>query len=493
MRRIPRWLMFTAIVVVLALARRPASRSARCGGRSRRLDGRGRRAGPRGPGRGAARRVRGARRSTPTTPRICSRPRASCTPRTGSTRWTSGVTSPPGRLSELYGDSQVETDTYIRTLGWRRVAEQELALLSAVDPALPGRVRRRGQRLPAAAGRRRTCPLEYSLLALQGLDYTPERVDGGGLGGLAEGDGLGLGSNMDDEVETGRIVTAGRRRPGGRPVPGLSDGRLRADRQSRGRRRKGLRPERAAGLRPPAARRRSAADQLRGRRRCSLTVAERDREPRCPPLLGDGRQAETGLELLGRGGSADRERPADPGQRSAPGHLDPVGLRPGRAALPDGDPDAARSTSPASASPACPGVVIGKNTKIAWGLTTSYVDVQDLYLEQVRGDTVRVGDNYVPLQVTHRGDPGARRGRAAEDHGSGRPGTVRCCPMSDASTAAGRGGPRRARATGRVRGRAELGGPHPGPDHGRGARPRPGARLRPVPQAAALLARRRRT
>jgi penicillin amidase len=36
-----------------------------------------------------------------------------------------------GRLSELFGASQVETDTYLRTLGWHRVAEQELPLLSA--------------------------------------------------------------------------------------------------------------------------------------------------------------------------------------------------------------------------------------------------------------------------------------------------------------------------------------------------------------------------
>ena len=28
-----------------------------------------------------------------------------------------------GRLSELFGASQVETDTFIRTLGWRRVAQ----------------------------------------------------------------------------------------------------------------------------------------------------------------------------------------------------------------------------------------------------------------------------------------------------------------------------------------------------------------------------------
>ena len=46
-----------------------------------------------------------------------------------------------------------------------------------------------------------------------------------------------------------------------------------------------------------------------------------------------------------------------------------------------------------------PGVVIGKNTKIAWGMSTSYLDVQDLYLEDVRGDTVREGASYVPLRV----------------------------------------------------------------------------------------------
>ncbi|HVD19153.1 MAG TPA: penicillin acylase family protein, partial [Propionibacteriaceae bacterium] len=35
-----------------------------------------------------------------------------------------------GRLSELFGKSELETDAYIRTLGWRRVAEQELSLLA---------------------------------------------------------------------------------------------------------------------------------------------------------------------------------------------------------------------------------------------------------------------------------------------------------------------------------------------------------------------------
>ena len=79
-----------------------------------------------------------------------------------------------GRLSELFGPSQVETDAYVRTLGWRRVAEQELALLApstrryldayaaGVNGYLEGRT---------AAD----LSLEYSLVRLQGLRYTPSR------------------------------------------------------------------------------------------------------------------------------------------------------------------------------------------------------------------------------------------------------------------------------------------------------------------------------
>ena len=50
---------------------------------------------------------------------------------------------------------------------------------------------------------------------------------------------------------------------------------------------------------------------------------------------------------------------------------------------------AARTTSPASRSPACPGVVIGHNQPIAWGFTNLGPDVSDLYLEKVRGDELR--------------------------------------------------------------------------------------------------------
>ena len=65
-----------------------------------------------------------------------------------------------GRLSELFGADQVPTDAFLRTMGWRRVAEQEWRLLSAETQALPARVRRGRQRLDRGQRRcrRRAAP-----------------------------------------------------------------------------------------------------------------------------------------------------------------------------------------------------------------------------------------------------------------------------------------------------------------------------------------------
>jgi penicillin amidase len=41
-----------------------------------------------------------------------------------------------GRLSEMFGSGQVETDQFLRTLGWRAVAEQEYAALGAESKAI---------------------------------------------------------------------------------------------------------------------------------------------------------------------------------------------------------------------------------------------------------------------------------------------------------------------------------------------------------------------
>jgi len=67
-----------------------------------------------------------------------------------------------GRLAELFGKSQVDTDRFIRTLGWRQAAERDLAAApadvrraldryAAGGPARAGPVRRGRQRLDRRA------------------------------------------------------------------------------------------------------------------------------------------------------------------------------------------------------------------------------------------------------------------------------------------------------------------------------------------------------
>ena len=45
-----------------------------------------------------------------------------------------------------------------------------------------------------------------------------------------------------------------------------------------------------------------------------------------------------------------------------------------------------------------PGVVIGHNQSVAWGMTNLGPDVTDFYLEQVRGGTYRRDGKYLPLR-----------------------------------------------------------------------------------------------
>ncbi|HEX6757623.1 MAG TPA: penicillin acylase family protein, partial [Propionibacteriaceae bacterium] len=301
-----------------------------------------------------------------------------------------------GRLSELFGPSQVETDAYVRTLGWRRVAQRELALLApstrryldayaaGVNAYLAGRT---------AAD----LSLEYSLLRRQGLRYTPPqwtavdsvawlKVMAWDLGSnrIQEGEraiisgklGAGRAASLfpryplEDDfapiVRRGDVVgksfdpTASR--SSARPLPGeLSDDQLRR-----------------------------ATDALKAAAKVNRAI---------PGVLGSASlEADTGSNSWAVAGSLTESGRAilsnDPHlATSIPSPLVQVGLH--CRTLSEACPFDVSGFGMAS----MPGVIVGKNTKIAWGLTTSYLDAQDLYLEDVRGDTVREGDTYVPLHV----------------------------------------------------------------------------------------------
>jgi penicillin G amidase len=299
-----------------------------------------------------------------------------------------------GRLSELFGSSQFETDAYIRTLGWRRVAQQELGLLAPstrryLDAYAAGVNAYLGGRTAADLS------LEYSVLRLQGLRYTPAAWTAVDSVAWLKVMAWDLASNHAQEAERA-IIT----------------GKLGAGRAANLFPRYPLEDDFAPIVRrgdvvgktfDPTASRSSARplpggvsdDQLRSASSALQNAAKISRA--IPRMLGS-LEAETGSNSWAVAGSRTESGRAilsnDPHlATSIPSPLAQVGLH-------------CRTLSEACtfdvagfSMASLPGVVIGKNNKIAWGLTTSYVDVQDLYLEDVRGDTVRDGEGYVPLQV----------------------------------------------------------------------------------------------
>ena len=51
--------------------------------------------------------------------------------------------------------------------------------------------------------------------------------------------------------------------------------------------------------------------------------------------------------------------------------------------------------------PALPGVSFGHNSQMAWGLTIFYIDQEDLYVYDTKGDTYRYKGGYQPMKVVH--------------------------------------------------------------------------------------------
>ena len=105
-----------------------------------------------------------------------------------------------GRLSELLGKDALEADMYVRTMGWRRVAEQELSLLSPetlsyLEAFSAGVNAYMDSHTPSQMS------LEYSLLALNGLDYAPEERTPADSVAWLKAMAWDLRGNMEEEIQ----------------------------------------------------------------------------------------------------------------------------------------------------------------------------------------------------------------------------------------------------------------------------------------------------
>ncbi len=105
-----------------------------------------------------------------------------------------------GTLSEMFGEGQVKTDSFLRTLGWKNVAEQEWEQLSPEAKAI-AQAYADGVNAYLKDHDGTAVSLEYAVVALLSPDYkiapwTP-------VNSLTWGKAMAwdLGGNMDDEIE----------------------------------------------------------------------------------------------------------------------------------------------------------------------------------------------------------------------------------------------------------------------------------------------------
>ncbi|MET0726328.1 MAG: penicillin acylase family protein, partial [Leifsonia sp.] len=105
-----------------------------------------------------------------------------------------------GRLSELFGESQVGTDTFIRTLGWRETAEKELDLL---DPVTLSYYQAYADGVNAYLGSHSGADLslEYAVLDLQNPGYVPEKWTPADSVSWLKAMAWDLRSNIEDEID----------------------------------------------------------------------------------------------------------------------------------------------------------------------------------------------------------------------------------------------------------------------------------------------------
>src|SRR5918993_4613329 len=105
-----------------------------------------------------------------------------------------------GRLSELFGEDQVDADAFIRTMGWRRVAKQELPSL---NPATRRYLEAYADGVNAWLDGRSggDLSLHYTLLGLNGGDNSPEPWTAVDSLSWLKAMAWDLRSNMEEEIQ----------------------------------------------------------------------------------------------------------------------------------------------------------------------------------------------------------------------------------------------------------------------------------------------------
>jgi penicillin amidase len=291
-----------------------------------------------------------------------------------------------GRLSELVGENAdaLEADKVIRTFGWRRVAEQEWDLLQpstrdALQAYADGVNAYLDGKDPGALA------VEYSVLGSQVTVRSPKAWDPIDSLAWLKAMAWDLRGNYDDELaraaafssvgDVARVNELFPAYPQDVNAPILS----------------------AADLPPSAAVQTSATTTSLDLGDAELQAAMASANAALaavPHLMGDGEGVGSNSWAVS-GDLTESGKPLlanDPHLGiSAPGIWEQIGLR-----CEDVSSDCPYDVS-GFAFAGMPGVVIGHNADLAWGLTNLGADVTDFFLERVDGDTTQLDGGVAPI------------------------------------------------------------------------------------------------
>jgi penicillin amidase len=285
-----------------------------------------------------------------------------------------------GRLAELFGESQVGTDTFVRTLGWRKVAEQEV---EALDPLTLSWYQAYADGVNAYLDQRSgsELSLEYAVLGLQNPGYEPEKWTPADSVAWLKAMAWDLRSNLEDEIDRSILATS-------------------------------LSPEQLADVYPPYPYGENPTVLSQNARPFGTAAgdAESDAQASVDSLLSLKKIVASMPTLLGRAGSdigsnswvvsGDLTASGKPLLANDP-HLGPslpsvwyqMGLR-----CTEVTPECPFDVAGFSFS-GMPGIIIGHNARVAWGFTNLGPDTADLYLEKVTDDNYELDGTLRPLTV----------------------------------------------------------------------------------------------
>ncbi|MFD4139172.1 penicillin acylase family protein [Streptomyces sp. NPDC058572] len=315
-----------------------------------------------------------------------------------------------GRLSEMFGSGQVETDAFLRTLGWRRIAQQEYDTRLSAETKKYLQSYADGVNAYLEGRSAEELSVEYAALGLVN-DYKPERWTPVDSVAWLKAMAWDLRGNMQEEIDRSLLTSRLDEEqiddlyppyPYERNKPIVAEG--------------GIDP--ATGSFEPAARPSDLNDGGRGANGSAAGGTD-------DGTAGSPADAASGLnsQLSALSDSLD----------SVPALLGPSGngigsnswVVSGRYTT-TGDPLLANDPHLApqlpslwyqmglhcrTVSAACkydvagytfsgmPGVIIGHNQDVAWGFTNLGADVTDLYLEKLTGDSYTVGRREKKLTV----------------------------------------------------------------------------------------------